>query len=208
MALLLTALPQTKNQVIYVLIAIVLIVFALVGAIGWLIELYIEDQGLRVDEGMTPLVEGKAVNKPAHFKKIAYKKSHRQAFVEFLSPILITGLALAFLYSYIAITEDATLIDDLWNYSTRGFNTLFYIWDWENIPLGTFFGLTIPNDWPTLLNAPRFVAEAWPSYVYISLLIIAGILFFFATLALFARTVRIEQQHHRAFIKRLDQLQK
>lgn len=205
--------PQT-NTIIWIILAFLLAGFALVGLIGWLVEQYIGWAQLRIDQGMSPLILGRSVTKPDQFQRIAFKKHHRIAFTEFLYPTLILGTALTFLYSYMAIMNDASLIEEIWQYVpndngfARGFNTLFFIWDWDNISTANFFGLTLWNDFPTLLNTPTFYIEAWPSYVYVSLLIVAGFLYLLATLALLARTWRIYTMKNRAFTIRLEDVSK
>lgn len=207
-------LPPQTNTIIWIILAILLIGFALIGLIGWLVEKYIAWAQLRVDQGMSPLILGRAISKPEQFQKIAFKKHHRLAFTEFLYPSLILGLALVFLYVYMAVMNDPELIQELWVYVpnqdgfARGFNTLFFIWDWEQISTANFFGLTLWNDFPTLLNRPTFYWQAWPSYTYISLLILSGFLYTLATLSLFARTFRIYAMKNTAFTVRLEDVSK
>jgi len=207
-------LPPQTNTIIWIFLAILLVGFALVGLIGWLVEQYIGWSQLRVDQGMSQLILGRTVTKPEQFQKIAFKKHHRIAFSEFLYPTLILIMALAFLYGYMGLMNDPTLIDELWQYAAnqegfaRGFNTLFFIWDWGNISTASFFGITLWNDFPTLLNSPTFYVQAWPSYVYVSLLIISGFLYILSTLALLARTFRIYTMKNRAFTIRLEEVSK
>lgn len=207
-------LPPQTNTIIWIILAILLIGFALIGLIGWLVEKYIAWAQLRVDQGMSPLILGRAISKPEQFQKIAFKKHHRLAFTEFLYPSLILGLALVFLYGYMAVMNDPELIQELWVYVpnqdgfARGFNTLFFIWDWDQISTANFFGLTLWNDFPTLLNRPTFYWQAWPSYTYISLLILSGFLYTLATLSLFARTFRIYAMKNTAFTVRLEDVSK
>ncbi len=207
-------LPPQTNTIIWIILAVLLIGFALIGLLGWLVEKYMAWAQLRVDQGMSPLILGRSITKPDHFQKIAFKKHHRLAFTEFFYPSLILVIAFIFLYGFMAIMNDPQLINELWNYVpnqdgyARGFNTLFFIWDWENISTANFFGLTIWNDFPTLLNSPHFYIEAWPSYVYISLLIMAGFLYTLSTLSLFARTFRIYAMKNTAFTIRLEEVSK
>jgi hypothetical protein len=107
-----------------------------------------------------------------------------------------------------ALMNDPTLIQDLFNYETRGFNTIFPIFDWANIPMSNFFGLNIISDWPTLLNVPRFVPEATISYVIFLLALFGGLLLTRATLALIGRTLRIQNKRNQIFMKNLDEVAK
>jgi len=211
MMLLLTAPTPTINQrleLLYLLIALVLLALALVGGIGWLFETLIKKYGDQVDAETWKIYETRTVNTPKEFAKIAFKKSHRQAFKDYFWALLTIGLMLGLLYGYMALMNDSTLIQDLFNYETRGFNTIFPIFDWANIPTSNFFGLNIISDWPTLLNVPRFVPEATISYVIFLLSLLGGLLLTRSTLALIGRTLRIQNKRNQIFMKNLDEVAK
>ncbi len=203
MMMLLTTPTPTINQrleLLYLLIALVLLVLALVGGIGWLFETLIKKYGDQVDAETWKIYETRTVNTPKEFAKIAFKKSHRQAFKDYFWALLTIGFMLGVLYGYMALMNDPTLIQDLFNYETRGFNTIFPIFDWANIPTSNFFGLNIISDWPTLLNVPRFVPEATISYVIFLLSLLGGLLLTRATLALIGRTLRIQNKRNQGGI--------
>jgi hypothetical protein len=211
MMMLLTTPTPTINQrleLLYLLIALVLLVLALVGGIGWLFETLIKKYGDQVDAETWKIYETRTVNTPKEFAKIAFKKSHRQAFKDYFWALLTIGLMLGVLYGYMALMNDPTLIQDLFNYETRGFNTIFPIFDWANIPTSNFFGLNIISDWPMLLNVPRFVPEATISYVIFLLSLLGGLLLTRATLALIGRTLRIQNKRNQIFMKNLDEVAK
>jgi|694.fasta_scaffold23390_4 hypothetical protein len=211
MMMLLTTPTPTINQrleLLYLLIALVLLVLALVGGIGWLFETLIKKYGDQVDAETWKIYETRTVNTPKEFAKIAFKKSHRQAFKDYFWALLTIGFMLGVLYGYMALMNDPTLIQDLFNYETRGFNTIFPIFDWANIPTSNFFGLNIISDWPTLLNVPRFVPEATISYVIFLLSLLGGLLLTRATLALIGRTLRIQNKRNQIFMKNLDEVAK
>lgn len=197
-----------RLELLYLLIALVLLALALVGGIGWLFETLIKKYGDQVDAETWKIYETRTVNTPKEFAKIAYKKSHRQAFKDYFWALLTIGLMLGTLFGYMAFMNDPTLIQDLFNYETRGFNTIFPIFDWANIPTSNFFGLNIISDWPTLLNVPRFVPEATISYVIFLLALFGGLLLMRATLALIGRTLRIQNKRNQIFMKNLDEVAK
>lgn len=210
MILLTTPTPSLNQrlELLYLLIALVLLALALVGGIGWLFETLIKKYGDQVDAETWKIYETRTVNTPKEFAKIAYKKSHRQAFKDYFWALLTTGLMFGLLYGYMALMNDPTLIQDLFDYETRGFNTIFPIFDWANIPTSNFFGLNIISDWPTLLNVPRFVPEATISYVIFLLALFGGLLLTRATLALIGRTLRIQNKRNQIFMKNLDEVAK
>lgn len=197
-----------RLELLYLLIALVLLSLALIGGIGWLFETLIKKYGDQVDAETWKIYETRTVNTPKEFAKIAYKKSHRQAFKDYFWALLTIGIMLGILFGYMTLMNDPTLINDLLDYETRGFNTIFPIFDWANIPTSNFFGLNIISDWPTLLNVPRFVPEATISYVIFLLSLFGGLLLMRATLALIGRTLRIQNKRNQIFMKNLDDVAK
>jgi hypothetical protein len=197
-----------RLEFIYLLIVFVLITFALIGGIGWLFETLIKKYGDQVDAETWKMYETRTINTPKEFTRIAYKKSHRQAFKDYFWSLLTLGAATGLLFGYMAIMDDPTLIQDLFNYQTRGFNTIFPIFDWDNIPRSEFFGIQVISDFPVLLNVPRFVPEATISYLLFVLTVFGLILLARATLALIGRTLRIQTKKNRIFMKNLDDVAK
>ncbi|MFZ9704022.1 MAG: hypothetical protein ACO3BB_02025, partial [Bacilli bacterium] len=182
--------------------------FALIGAIGWLFETLIKKYGDQVDAETWKIYETRTVNTPKEFARIAFKKSHRQAFKDYFWALLTLGLVVGLLFGYMELMNDPQLIDDLFNYETRGFNTIFPIFDWANIPTSNFFGLNLISDWPIVLNSPRFVPEATISYVIFLLTLFGSLLLIRATLALIGRTLRIQNKRNQIFMKNLDEVAK
>ena len=209
--ILFTTTPPTINQrleLLYLLLALIFLTLALIGAICWLFETLIKKYGDQVDAETWKIYETRTVNTPREFARVAFKKSHRQAFKDFLWALLTIGFVVGLLFGYMAIFNDPTFIDDLFNYQTRGFNTIFPILDLQNIPTNDFFGLQIISGWPILLNVPRFVPEATMSYILFLLSLLGGLLTFRATLALIGRTIRIQTKKNQIFMKNLDDVAK
>jgi hypothetical protein len=209
--ILFTTTPPTINQrleLLYLLLALIFLTLALIGGIGWLFETLIKKYGDQVDAETWKIYETRTVNTPREFARVAFKKSHRQAFKDFLWALLTIGFVVGLLFGYMAIFNDPTLVDDLFNYQTRGFNTIFPILDLQNIPTNDFFGLQIISGWPILLNVPRFVPEATMSYIIFLLSLLGGLLTFRATLALIGRTIRIQTKRNQIFMKNLDDVAK
>jgi hypothetical protein len=209
--ILLTTPTPTINQrleLFYLLLALIFLTLALIGGIGWLFETMIKKYGDQVDAETWKIYETRTVNTPKEFARVAFKKSHRQAFKDYFWALLTIGVMIGLLFGYMAIFNDPTLINDLFNYQTRGFNTIFPIFDWANIPTSEFFGLSIISDWPILLNIPRFVPDATISYILFLLALLGGLLTFRATLALIGRTLRIQTKKNQIFMKNLDEVAK
>jgi hypothetical protein len=197
-----------RLELLYLLLALIFLTLALIGGIGWLFETLIKKYGDQVDAETWKIYETRTVNTPKEFARVAFKKSHRQAFKDYFWSLLTIALMVGLLFGYMAIFNDPTLVDDLFNYQTRGFNTIFPIFDWANIPTSEFFGLILISDWPALLNVPRFVPEATISYILFLLALLGGLLTFRATLSLIGRTLRIQSKRNQIFMKNLDDVSK
>jgi hypothetical protein len=197
-----------RLELLYLLLALIFLTLALIGGIGWLFESLIKKYGDQVDAETWKIYETRTVNTPKEFARIAFKKSHRQAFKDYFWALLTIASMIGLLLGYMAIFNDPSLIDDLFNYQTRGFNTIFPIFDWANIPTSEFFGFNLISDWPVLLNVPRFVPEATISYILFLLALLGGLLTFRATLSLIGRTLRIQSKKNRIFMKNLDDVSK
>jgi hypothetical protein len=197
-----------RLELLYLLLALIFLTLALIGGIGWLFETLIKKYGDQVDAETWKIYETRTVNTPKEFARIAFKKSHRQAFKDYFWALLTIASMIGLLLGYMAIFNDPSLIDDLFNYQTRGFNTIFPIFDWANIPTSEFFGFNLISDWPVLLNVPRFVPEATISYILFLLALLGGLLTFRATLSLIGRTLRIQSKKNRIFMKNLDDVSK
>lgn len=197
-----------RLELLYLLLALIFLTLALVGGIGWLFETLIKKYGDQVDAETWKIYETRTVNTPKEFARVAFKKSHRQAFKDYFWALLTIASMIGLLFGYMAIFNDPSLIDDLFNYQTRGFNTIFPIFDWANMPTSEFFGLNLISDWPVLLNVPRFVPEATISYILFLLTLLGGLLTFRATLSLIGRTLRIQSKKNQIFMKNLDDVSK
>jgi hypothetical protein len=197
-----------RLELLYLLLALIFLTLALIGGIGWLFETLIRKYGDQVDAETWKIYETRTVNTPKEFARVAFKKSHRQAFKDYFWALLTIALMVGLLLGYMAIFNDPSLIDDLFNYQTRGFNTIFPIFDWANIPTSEFFGINLISDWPVLLNVPRFVPEATISYILFLLALLGGLLTFRATLSLIGRTLRIQSKKNQIFMKNLDDVSK
>ena len=197
-----------RLELLYLLLALIFLTLALIGGIGWLFESLIKKYGDQVDAETWKIYETRTVTTPKEFARVAFKKSHRQAFKDYFWVLLTFASMIGLLLGYMAIFNDPSLIDDLFNYQTRGFNTIFPIFDWANIPTNEFFGFNIISDWPTLLNVPRFVPEATISYILFLLALLGTLLTFRATLSLIGRTLRIQSKKNQIFMKNLDDVSK
>jgi hypothetical protein len=200
----LISLSEKEQRLLIILFVLLVAVLALVGLIGWVVRKIMAFQSRKVDEGMSYLVTTKVIKDERHFRRIARRKNYRLVFAQYFFPLLILGLDVVFLVVYVSLTGDHSIVTEMFSYDARGFMTLFFVFDWANIPKSTFFGLTLPSDWPPLLNSPHFVLAAWPNYLFVTVAIAAIVWLLVATQAFIARSWRIYRKSRTIFIKSLD----
>ena len=181
-------------------------ILALVGLIGWVVRKVMAFQARKVDEEMSYLVTTKVIKNEKHFRYVARKKNYRLVFKHYFWPLLILGLDVLFMYLYVTLTSDNAIIAEMFSYDGRGIATIFFIFDWANIPQATFFGLTLPSDWPPLLNTPHFVLAAWPNYIFVTVATFGIVWLLVGTQAFIARSWRIYRKSRTIFIKSLDSI--
>jgi len=200
----LITLSEKEQRMLIILFILLVAVLALVGLIGVGVRKIMAFQARKVDEGMSYLVTTKVIKDERHFRYVARKKNYRLVFAQYFFPLVILGLDVLFLYLYIAISGDQAIIQEMFSHDARGVGTLFFVFDWANIPTATFFGLVLPSDWPPLLNAPHFVLAAWPNYIFVTLASVSAVWLMVATQAFIARSWRIYKKSRTIFIKSLD----
>ena len=200
----LISLSEKEQRMLIILFILLVAVLALVGLIGLGIKKIMQFQARKVDEGMSYLVTTKVVKDERHFRRLARKKNYRLVFAQYFFPILIIGLDILFIFLYVELSGDQAIIQEMFSYDARGVGTLFFVFDWANIPRATFFGLSLPSDWPPILNTPHFVLAAWPNYVFVTTAFICAIWLLVATQAFIARSWRIYKKSRTIFIKSLD----
>lgn len=89
-------------------------------------------------------------------------------------------------------------------YFAKSINTLSFGFVW---PMGEFFGLHVPVDWPTITHYPDLSFEfgKYLSYVCLMGLTYGGIKFFICIQSLIARELRISSLKKTYFTKRFEQ---
>ncbi len=199
-------LSEKEQRMLIILFVIFVAILALIGLIGWLVRRIMAFQARKVDEGMSYLVTTKVIRDEKHFRYIARKKNYRLVFQQYLGPLLLLGASVLFIFLLTMFTNDQALLLEMFSYDARGIRTLFFVFDWKNIPTSTFFGLTLPSDWPPLLNTPHFVFAAWPNYLFVTTAASAIIWLLIATQAFIARSWRIYRKSRTIFIKSLDSI--
>lgn len=189
----LVKLSETDKRLIIAIFLIVILLLLIIGLIYDSVKALMDRQGRRMDSLMNLVVSAGLIMSKKQFKKIASYKNDVEFYKGF-SRILLVGVIAGFIHLvYFLIMEYAFhLPHNIWDTNT-GIGTLFYTFDWANMPRNTFFGMELPSDWPAILNRPHFVVEALGSYIVAPLYIITLVISFFIILAYLSRTLRIRQ---------------
>lgn len=182
---------------LFLILFLVLLIFALIYDV---IKQVMKRQGRRVDKDMHLLVEANLIRTPKEFRHYARKKSDI-AFFKQLFPAFLIALATTLIYGIAMIFMGPI---DLFDYKTEGIGTIFYIFDWANVPTSNFFGLTLMSDWPKVISTPHFSARAIVSYVVAPLYLITIIWAFIAYQSYLSRFIRIGVLNKKLFSGNLD----
>ena len=196
----LISLSENDKRLIFALLIILILVFVLIGYIGFLITKVMKWQGKKLDSIVADPIVTHVITKKGPFFRYARKKNWRLFFKQSYIGVLIMitgGLTL--------LIRDAVMKDFAYNvfdYEKTGFGTLLFLWDFSKCfqPQGA----SILFNWPTLINTPHFSVDAIVSYVFVTCMIVGGIWYLIALQSLVARTIRMYQLSTKVFEKSLE----
>ena len=199
---LLVKLSETEKRVIFALIILVVLVFVLIALIGSLIVKAMKYQGKKMDTLVSDVVTTRVITTRKQFLPYARKKNRQLYFKQSIIPIIIMFVAATILIVYDIINKNFAY--NPFN-TTNGFGTLIYTFDFKDPAIyKEFFGVKIIADWPTVVNHPHFVWEAWAGYLFVPLAIVGGIWYLVVTQAFIARMWRMRKLSRQVFEKPLD----
>ena len=199
---LLVKLSETEKRVIFALVILVILVFALIAIIGSIIVKVMNYQGKKLDTAVSDVVTTRVITNKKQFFPYARKKNRQMFFKQSIVPIIILIIAAVVLLVYDIINKN--FLYNPFN-TTNGFGTLIYTFDFKDESIyKTFFGVKVIADWPKVANTPHFVVEAWASYIFVPLAIIGGIWYLIVTQAFIARSLRMHKLANQIFEKPLD----
>lgn len=195
----LIALSENDKRLIFAILIVLILVFVLIGYIGFLVTKVMKWQGKKLDTIVADPVVTRVITDKHHFIRYARKKNWRLFFKQSYIAILILLFA-----AIILIIRDAIYRDFSYNPFNKdnGFGTLLFVWDFSVCFRRE--GISLILNWPALVNTPHFVWEAWGGYLFTIALLIGGIWYIIALQALIARTIRMFQLATSAFEKSLD----
>ena len=198
---LLIKLTENDKRIIIAIFLILILVFVLIGIIGSLIVRTMKWQGKKCDTLVSDVVTNHIVTTPLQLRLYARKKNSRYFIKQAWIPILLIVAGVLTIVIRDAVKQDCSY--NPFNIKD-GFGTLFFVWDFENAPRTTIFGITLISDWPPFANEPHFEAAAIVSYIAVPLVIIGGIWYLVVAQAYLARTIRAYKLSKTVFEKSLD----
>ena len=196
----LISLSENDKRLIFALLIILILVFVLIGYIGFLITKVMKWQGKKLDSLVADPVVTHVITTKKHFFRYARKKNWRLFFKQSYIGILIMLTGGLTLLIRNAIMKDFAY--NVFDHEVTGFGTLLFVWDFSKCIQPQ--GAAILFNWPVLINTPHFMVEAIVSYVFMTCMIVGGIWYLVALQSLIARTIRMFQLSTKVFEKSLD----
>ena len=197
------ALTDRDKRVILILFLLIIVIIAFIAVMGALITRIMRWQGQRMDELTHDVVIADVVENKKQFLSYARLKNWRLFFLQSWKPLLIMLSVTLILLIRNMVTNDWGY--NLLDYKTTGFNTLFFVFDFEDPSIyHNFFGLRVLCDWPKVISAPHFSLEAWASYLFFFGMLIGGIWYIITLQCVIARTIQMYRRSHQMYKKSLD----
>ena len=196
----LISLSENDKRLIFALLIILILVFVLIGYIGFLITKVMKWQGKKLDSLVADPIVTHVITDKKHFFPYARKKNWRLFFKQSYIGILIMLTGALVLLIRNAIMKDFSY--NVFEHEKTGFGTLLFIWDFSGCIKKE--GVSIVLNWPVLINSPHFSVDAIVSYIFMTSMIVGGIWYLVSLQALISRTIRMFQLSTKVFEKSLD----
>lgn len=196
----LISLSENDKRLIFALLIILILVFVLIGYIGFLITKVMKWQGKKLDSLVADPIVTHVITDKKHFFPYARKKNWRLFFKQSYIGILIMLTGALVLLIRNAIMKDFSY--NVFEHEKTGFGTLLFVWDFSGCIKRE--GVSIVLNWPVLINSPHFSVDAIVSYIFMTSMIVGGIWYLVSLQALISRTIRMFQLSTKVFEKSLD----
>ena len=196
----LITLSENDKRLIFALLLVFILVFVLIGYIGYLITRVMKWQGKKLDHVVADPVVTRVITDKKHFKRYARKKNWRLFFKQSYIAIIILVVGALVLLIRNAVTRDWAY--NIFDYNVTGFNTVLFLWDFSDVY--KVEGISLVLNWPILINEPHLSGEAWASYIFMSCMIVGGTWYLIAIQSLIARTIRMFKLSTTVFEKSLE----
>ena len=198
----LITISENDKRLIFALLLVFILVFVLIGYIGFLITRVMKWQGRKLDHFVADPVITRVITSKKHFKRYARKKNWRLFFKQSWAAVVILLVGSLVLLFRDIFTHDFSY--NVFEYKKTGFGTILFIWDFSKCITRPESGSGLVLNWPVLINSPHLEGQAWASYVFVTCLIIGGLWYLIALQALISRTIRMYQLCTSAFEKTLE----
>ncbi|MCR4879643.1 MAG: hypothetical protein K5906_01635 [Bacilli bacterium] len=199
----LISLSDKDKRVILIFFLLLVVVIAFVAVIGAIIIRVMRWQGKKMDDLVHDVVVTHVIDNRKDFISYARIKNWRLFFTQAWIPLIIIAVAVFTLIIRNSATNDWSY--NLLDYKKTGFNTLFFVWDFNDPTIyHTFFGIRMICDWPPIINYPHFSIDAWCSYIFFFGLLVGGTWYLIVLQSLIARTIRMYKLSYDIYRKSLD----
>ncbi|MDD3388999.1 MAG: hypothetical protein PHP09_00675 [Bacilli bacterium] len=192
----LVQLTDNDKRLLIAIFLVVILLFLIAGYIFELVKRIVTNQGRKIDAVMANMVNTAVLRSPKEFRREARRKNRMLLFKGYIIPFLLVLVGL--IIHLLASTFYGHIID-IFDYENEGFITILYVWDWPSMPRSSFFGLSLPSDWPPVINQPHFEASAIVSYFIGPIYLVGLVWLFLSTQAYVARIYRIFQLNRLLF---------
>ena len=193
------ALSENDKRLIFAVLIVFVLVFVLIGYLGFLVTKIMKAQGKKLDHYVADPVVTRVITDKKHFISYARKKNWRIFFKQAYIPILLMLIGVGFL-----LLRDGIMSDFAYNPFNKndGFGTILFLWDFSVCFTKGSEGLIVK--WPLLVNTPHVVIEAWGGYLF-TIFTGVGLIWYLVVLqCLIARTIRLYKLSTTAFEKTLE----
>lgn len=196
------SLSDKDKRVILIFFLLLIVIIAFIAVIGAIITRVMRWQGKKMDDLTHDVVVTNVVDNKKDFLRYARIKNYYTFVKQSWKP-----LAILFVASFVLIIHNGvTGWDyDLLDYNVTGFNTLFFVWDFNDPEIfHNFFGIKLISDWPPIINYPHFSAEAWANYLFFFGMLVGGSWYLVTLQCVIARTIRMYKLSYDIYGKSLE----
>ena len=194
------SISENDKRLIFALLLLIILVFVLIGYIGFIVTRIMKWQGKKMDTLVSDVVVTRTITKKIPFFNYARKKNWRLFFKQSWIAVIILLVG-----ALVLVIRDAVMRDfsyNIFDYNTTGFNTVLFLWDFSGCIQKQ--GAAVLLNWPELINEPHVSGDAWASYVFMSCMIVGGTWYLIAIQSLISRTIRMFKLSTTVFEKSLD----
>ena len=194
------SISENDKRLIFAILLLVVLVFVLIGYIGFIVTRIMKWQGKKMDTLVSDVVVTRTITKKMPFFNYARKKNWRLFFKQSWIAVIILLVG-----TLVLVIRDAAMRDfsyNVFDYKVTGFNTVLFLWDFSGVFQKQ--GGSLLLNWPVLINEPHLSADAWASYIFMSCMIVGGTWYLIAIQSLISRTIRMFKLSTTVFEKSLD----